>query len=675
MRSRSHHFTPAIITAVCFTLALAFVPHADADDFVWDGNGNTNNGGNWSAPLNWDADSGYPDNSGDTADLQAVLTSPRYITNDVAVTVGTIVMEDDTDHHLVLGANLTVDVIDGPHNKYDSTIHVNGYTFTVGQSIGPGGYMPKIDGPGKIVKVSANTVTLQGTDTYTGSIIVSNGVLSFRSSQWDTTTLMTVIDGGTASLQEPGPSFPTNIVINGHGYNAGGALAFQYTSDSCASDITVGSDSKMKRLAGTTTLTGDISGTDVLTLEGPGVFLFSESSYSFSGTLWVTNGTVSVPGELTSVTNIVVKNGGTLIGTIAHFPSVVDGGVTNITEEGSGEWQQIAVGIWTGNGNPDNSGNWSDPNNWSGGEVPTYQAILPNPSVDRYITNDVASSVTILQMEEDGSSLRNHLVVMAPMTVGTYDPKAPEGYRSQVDNYSTVTISNHTSTYAFDTDKGTGTYVLNGSWWQAQSSGTFSGNWIVSNGTLHVRSADASTWSGVTVLDGATVYFTRVNWNSAEFITINGSGAGTYGALYHNTVTHLYSNLTVATDAVLENTVTMTFQGGAISGPGDLTKLGAGTLDIDNTYNFAIDGAEGNKMIASAGTIDISGGTLTVSGEGSATESEYVVIDFSGAGGVSGEFLIENLPDGWLIDYDGTDDNLECVVVELPPPGVVILIR
>jgi len=122
----------------------------------------------------------------------------------------------------------------------------------------------------------------------------------------------------------------------------------------------------------------------------------------------------------------------------------------------------------------------------------------------------------------------------------------------------------------------------------------------------------------------------------------------------------------------------MTFDGGAISGPGDLTKIGAGTMDIDNTYNFVIVGADANKMISSAGTIDISGATLAVSGEEGASELEYVIVDFSGAGSLSGEFAGTNdLADGWTIEYAGTATYADSVVLVNVPAvdGVKFILR
>jgi len=665
MRARLHHFTSIISVAVCLTLVLAFAPHADAATYTWDGNGDADNGGNWSDPLNWVKNSGYPSTASDVAWLP-YPTVNRYVTNDVAVTIDQLALFEGTKNILVLGADLKARLVDEPGDGHPgSIIRLNGYTFSADK--GNATYFPALGGDGTFVKYDTSTVILQSEDTYTGAMIVSNGVLYFRAQLWDTTTLLTVKDGGQAHLQEPGPAFPTNILINGQGYDNDGALDFNATSDECTSRIELGSNSKMKRTGAsyTTTLSGDIAGTDILTLEGPGTFVFSGSSYSFSGTLWITNGTTIAAGIIPSVTNIVVQNGGTLIGTISRFPATVVGSVTSITVDVGGEWIQEAAGVWDGNGNANNGGNWSDANNWTADEVPTYQAILEVPSVNRSITNDVAASVSILELHDN---TKNRLVVTAPLTIQTYEPKnSSGGYSSQVDNYSTMTISNQTSSYCFDMDKGDGTYVINGAGNTivAQASGTFSGNFIVSNGILRIRSANAQTWSSVTVEDGAAQ---QVYWPGSDrapaLITISATGPSGYAMVNDVDAANQFSNLVVAADATLQNAVTMTFDDGSITGPGDLTKIGAGTMDIDNTYNFAISGAIANKMISSAGTIDISGATISVSGEAGATEDEYVIIDYSGAGTVTGEFGDTNdLAGGWEVDYDGTATYADSVVL------------
>jgi len=664
---------------LCFALLCMLAPHAKAVTYTWDGNGDADNGGNWSDPLNWVGDSGTPSTASDVAFLP-YPTVDRYVTNDVAVTIDQLALAAGSKNRLVLGADLKVRLTDvtsdGGHPG--SLIRLNGYTYSVEQ--GNIHYHPGLGGDGTLVKYGTSQVTLQTEDpiTYTGSMIASNGVLFFRANLWDTTTLLTVIDGATAELNGPNPKLPTNIVVSGQGFNGDGALEFSGNALFNDSTITLAADAKFKNsssAANTMTLSGNIIGTDELTLQGPGAFLFSASSYSFSGALSITSGTTVVAGILPSVTNVIVRNGGTLIGTASRFPSTIVGSVTNVTVETGGTWIEEAAGVWDGNGNANNGGNWSDAANWTADEVPTYLAILPKLSVNRSVTNDVASSVTILQLEDDS---QNRLVVMAPMNVRTYEPRSTAGYFSQVDNYSTMTISNHTSSYSFDSDKGNGTYVVVGAGqYTAQSAGTFSGNWIISNGTFFVRSAPGYNWSSVTVEDGATANFNSGTTDATRNITISGSGKSPNGALRNGAGTRNFSNLVVAVDATVEAATQMNFvSGGTISGPGDLTKLGANTLNLDGAYNFAISGAAGNKIIADSGMVSISNATLMISGRATATEREYVVIDYSGGGTLVGEFSeVLNPGPGASLDYDGTATHPDALVLVLPASGTVLLFQ
>ena len=85
--------TPRIVLCLCFALPMTASREAMATDYVWDGNGDVNNGGNWSTAANWNPD-GVPDGYDDTATLPAA-GSNRYVTNDVATTIGTLTIPSD----------------------------------------------------------------------------------------------------------------------------------------------------------------------------------------------------------------------------------------------------------------------------------------------------------------------------------------------------------------------------------------------------------------------------------------------------------------------------------------------------------------------------------------------------------------------------------------------------
>jgi len=385
---------------------------AGGTDFVWDGNGDANNGGDWSNPLNWNLDSGTPDDSGDNADisLSPNPTVDRFISNDVATTIGTLTAEDDANSYLVLYADLTLDTFTGGHDRWLSHVQLNGYTFTVGSSHAGGYiYLPKLDGPGTFIKNTIGTATLQGEDEFTGTMIVSDGTLQFRSSAWDTTTLMTVLDGATAFQMGTGASMPTNIAINGNGYNDTGALRFGVT-DSHDTVITVSTDSKMTQSSGTTTLDGDVKGTGCLTLEGPGTWVLAGAGVTFTNKLIITNGTVQVGGDFPDLINIIVDQDGVLEALASQFPSG-----TIVTQNG-GIWNQPDSASWTGGGD---GSNWTDTANWAPPVVPTNVATIPYPASARTIFVDAAATVDQLAMAE-GANNRLMLGPTSPPASLTY---------------------------------------------------------------------------------------------------------------------------------------------------------------------------------------------------------------------------------------------------------------
>jgi len=328
---------------------------------------------------------------------------------------------------------------------------------------------------------------------------------------------------------------------------------------------------------------------------------------------------------------------------------------------------------WDGNGSVDNGGNWSDPLNWdldSGyPDDASDKATLPYPSIARYVTNDVATTISQLALAEGAL---NNLVLGDDMEVILVDHPDDDGHpRSVIDlNGNTLTVSSGSASY-FPTIAGAGTFIKTGTG-QVTLNGelNYTGSFTVAEGLLKFR---AGTWDSVeslTVEDGAAAWLENPSADGfVQSMTLNGDGYGSYGALHFTYATYTCTgNVTVATDATIKlgSAITITLTGD-ISGPGDLTlEPATGTLDLDGTYNYAINGVSGNSMLVSNGTLNIVGCTLDLYGTGGATEQEYVIIDKSG-GTLTGEFTAtNNLPGIASIDYSGTADNPNCVVLIVP---------
>ena len=74
--------------------------------------------------------------------------------------------------------------------------------------------------------------------------------------------------------------------------------------------------------------------------------------------------------------------------------------------------------------------------------------------------------------------------------------------------------------------------------------------------------------------------------------------------------------------------------------------------------------------------VSISNATLMISGRATATEREYVVIDYSGGGTLVGEFSeVLNPGPGASLDYDGTATHPDALVLVLPASGTVLLFQ
>jgi len=674
-----HRFTPAAFAVVCLVSFCLLLPCANAAVYTWDGSGAPNNGGNWSDPLNWHPDSGYPSNAADTAVLP-VPGVARYVTNDVATTIDTLIMGDSTSSHLVLGADMKSRYFDGDPNGAQAKLNLNGYTFTVerGNTL----YFATLDGAGTLVKTGTDTVTLQSEDTFTGTIIVSNGLLYIRSGHWDTATKLTVADGGTAKrqaqYQAPNETrlFPPHIEINGFGYGSDGALSPDWLNMVTTSRITVATDARITIPTGSAlifTLEGDIDGNGALTLQPRnGEIRISASSITYSNKFIVTNGTVVIYGDLPNITNIWVDAGGVMEGLQSQFPKAT------VVETNGGVWIQANSATWTGNGD---GSNWTDTANWSPQIVPTNTATINAPASPRIIVVDTNLVLTKLALENNAN---NDLRLAGNMTVNRVEAgSTPSLY---MEGY-TLTVNESSASYIFRLDGGGGLFRKTGpgKCYPPGASAGYNGNYEITDGLFQVWGGNMGAGGSANMLiaDGAIVQIQNPSPEPVAFpsnVVINGNGTGA-GAL-RNGYTHFdfYPDITVATDAEIQNAVVHVFtMHGDITGPGNLTFSGDSatrTNVLDGTYNFAVGKASANSIIVESGVVDISGATLSVTMEGIPAEKEYVVVDYSGAGTLLGEFAeILGLKSGSQIVYTGTDDNPDCVVLIAGAKGSLLLVR
>lgn len=640
-----------------FTTLEGDPPPYAATNYVWDGNGDSDNSGPWSDPDFWDLDDSYPGENGtnDTAELP-ICGVNRYVTNDVSTILKELILASDTQNYLSLGASLTAATISGGNG---GRIDVNGQTLTFSSCTG----LPRIEGDGLVVKEGTAMVATSQTQPFTGAWRLDEGIFFFSVGNMSASTSLTVNAGATFRFRSYVP--PQKLMLNGDGYSTQGALHYMGAVDyTVSSAVTVETDSLARNTSASRTITldGKVSGPGTLRLQGNWTFGHPQSG--FAGSLVIESGTVQVPGAFLNATNITVQSGATLVGGQSHFPNA------NVVVEGGGTWNSdAAIGTWSGNGDSDNSGNWSDTNNWSGYVVPTNLALLPEVSSgSRTVTVDAAAFTDELQWPGTTGGGTDVVRLDASLTVGTWDGfTATPHYPDLVVNGHTVTVTEACAYRDFCYPEGNGLIVKQGTWeWQIDHMGatpTYTGGWRVEAGTLYLRSQHR-LWNSslITVADGATVRIDGA-MNCPGF-SLSGVGQNTTGALYSGSSFTSLGGLAIPSDAMANVAGTITIQG-TVGGPGDLSLAGGGTLALDGDWVFDIGGSDANAIVVTNGSVDISGCTLVITNAGAATADEYVILDYSAATGTKiGAFTATNgLSAEWRVDADGTVANPDCVVL------------
>lgn len=235
--SRSNWVAAAVVAGSLITGGTA-----RAASYSWDGNGNSDNSGNWSDTASWNPDSaaGHPNNTDDVT-LPNVTTGERTITFDGTGTgAGTLTLDQTTvsaTNKLVLSQNMgngqfawTVNGLTRNLNPAGTIVIDKGsYNFqpwwgsgqasptaTLGANVtvnSTGGYMQDMwDGPNTPLK-------------FQGTVNLSSGVTTFgdgNTMTLDTGAVMTLTSGGGASVGNTG-TLTVKGTINGN--NTGYLLA------------------------------------------------------------------------------------------------------------------------------------------------------------------------------------------------------------------------------------------------------------------------------------------------------------------------------------------------------------------------------------------------------------------------------------------------------------------
>jgi autotransporter-associated beta strand protein len=653
---------------------------------TWTGNGNVDNDGNWSNASNWN--NGVPNGATDVAVLPAPTTRTRTVTVDILVTVQAIQMAYSGQiNKLSLSANLDVGQFTKSGGSYmNYQVTMNGNTLTLGTGNLTSAEVPNLSGTGTLIKTGTGNATLiyDGWSGFTGTYQVDNGILYGTYARISGSSTILVNSGGTYYVNASAGESP-NITLNGTGYSSQGA--FRAANCTYGKAINLASDASVAVDASQTlTLNGSFSGSGKLTKIGTGKLLMSGDSSAYTADTSVNAGTLEVSG-LFQGSKITVNTGGTLNAPAYRVGTVVlNGGTWNNTAQP--EW--IKGASYSGN----DSGIWSDANNWGTLSLPTTLAILGNVTangndgvVTRTITNDAVTTVGELRFVQGNDTYPNVLYLAADLAAGSITMSPANWYRYGITIPAgrTLTITNEATEglpNLYPSSGSAGTIVKNGSGTvkMVYSPGiTWNGTYVANGGTTSLVYDRINNVTYV-VNDGATLQVDNTSQAVGGTITLRGSGYNGQGALYASVTPSgtFVPPVTVSNGATIKVASGQTLPlVGALKGTGTTTLIGGGTLDLNNTWTFSIAGATANGIVAKTGTVDIAGCTLTLTNLATSAGGQVVVIDYNWPNGaVVGQFSATNgLPATWSLSRTGTSFHPNAIVLMPPPRGSAIALQ
>jgi len=158
--------TRKLMAIVC-AMAMMTASFAQAADGTWTADASDN----WSATNRWSGDT-VADGADSTASFTANITAARTITNDIARIIGNITFTDSTTDN----ANLT---ISGANTLTLDRTDATAPTINVTQSARTLTISSPIAGSDGLQKNGAGTLTLSGSNTYSGGTVHNAGTIAF----------------------------------------------------------------------------------------------------------------------------------------------------------------------------------------------------------------------------------------------------------------------------------------------------------------------------------------------------------------------------------------------------------------------------------------------------------------------------------------------------------------
>ncbi|EGA0641088.1 autotransporter outer membrane beta-barrel domain-containing protein [Salmonella enterica] len=513
-----------------------------------------------------------------------------------------------------------------------------------------GDFINNIGGTGRVEKSGDDTLTLSGSNTYTGGTLISDGTLVASNVEalgtGDVTNNATLelntggtFDNAISGSGQVEKSGDDVLTLSGANSYSGGTLISDGTlvasnvealgtgdvTDDATLELNTGGDF-INNIGGTGRV--EKSGDDKLTLSGSNTY--TGGTLISSGTLVASNVEALGTGDVTDNATLMLNTGGDFTNNIGGTGRVEKSGDDALTLSGS--------------------------NTYTGGTLISGGTLVAN-DVNALGTGDITDNATL-----------------ALNAVGDFDNAISGSGKVEKSGDDALTLSG-SNTYTGGTLISSGTLVAS----NVEALGTGD---VTDNATLELNTGGT--------FDNAISGSGQVVKSGDETLTLSGSNTYTGGTLISGG-TLVASNVEalgsgdVTNDAVLELNTDGDFDN-AIGGTGRVEKSGddALTLSGSNTYTGGTTINDGTLIATSVdalGTGDVTdnavlelntGGTFdnAISGSGQVEKSGDDVLTLSGANSYSGGTLIS---DGTLVANDvnalGTGDVTDNAVLELNTGG------
>lgn len=598
-------------------------------DNVWDGSGDTN----WGTTANWSA--GKSPTSADTVVFDSTSTRNlgtglhgNYEIAGLKLTSpnGDVSLDDGNSHRTLTIDAGGIDLANAGRNlslilshvvvNLDQSWTTNGaHTLAVSSTVatdhqltiaGTGGTSVSgvISGLGGLTKTGAGTLTLSGTNTYSGGTNIKEGVLQLSGGTdsllntgsavlGDTSTSGKLILGNSSAAADQTLAGLTTTGLGGSvvgGNGTASVLTLNIAGTNTFGGILGGNGTNENNLtlrktgAGTLTLSGANTYAGGTTVSA-GTLNINNANALGTGTFTITAGAIdnTTTSAITNARTNGISVGGDFaftgtsdlnLGTGAVALSIGSGGTRTITLNGTGNTLTFG-GAVTGQTNI--GGNGTLAVSGAGNTLVLGSLVTNTNTTARIFTINGSGNVTINGTVSGGATAE----ALTYSGTGTLTLSGVNGYTGA------TTVSGGVVRAVDGTGLPSGSNLtINGGVWESSASmvratGTGAGQMQITGGTSGFSSYNAS---GVQVAFGSTGSPPTLTWGAATFnpstLVLNESTA-TGSLTFLNAVVLGTSVRTVNVNA---NTATMS---GALTGTGSggLTKAGSGTLVLSNTAN------------------------------------------------------------------------------------------